>query len=85
MGCIASTPTRTSSRKRSYPGGAKIPPWEEENTSVDIDELNRDLQRRKDEEEEYERLLYEEKERLRLLSVSLIGKRIIVLLIRYTV
>lgn len=80
MGCMSSLPYGASSSSKyrnrsiiSRDSSRKVPPWEEENTSVNIDELNRDLQRRKAEEEEYERQLYEEKERLRILSVSLIG------------
>jgi len=72
MGCMASTSSGVSSSNKYRT--KKIPPWEEENTSVNIEELNRDLIRRRAEEVEYERRLYEEKERLRVLSVSLIGR-----------
>lgn len=72
MGCMASTSSGASSSNKYRT--KKIPPWEEENTSVNIEELNRDLIRRRAEEVEYERRLYEEKERLRVLSVSLIGR-----------
>lgn len=72
MGCMASTSSGASSSNKYRT--KTIPPWEEENTSVNIEELNRDLIRRRAEEIEYERRLYEEKERLRVLSVSLIGR-----------